>query len=121
VIPAKQFNSSSVSEEKPSPVTGRRLLLSGRAALTREERDGLRRLVDERTRERLGFGVRDGERLRELICEHLAQRPHTHADLAADLRVSSSQVRGALRVLQLGGQIEVQSFSSRGGSIWRLA
>lgn len=107
-----------VSEE-PSLCAGRRLLLSGREALTPQERAELRRLVNERTRERLGFGIGSSARLRELILALLAEEPRTCADIARTLRVSEARVRGALRSLQLQGETEVDVERGHCPSVWR--
>ena len=117
-VAALQGSYVAPSGSREVPGAGRRVLPSGRPALEPLELDGLRRLMDERRREQLGFGVRGGPRLRELICELLAERPRTHHDLMAELRVSGSMIRGALRKLQLEGKVEVEVLASRRGSVW---
>ena len=99
-------------------INGRRTAF-GMRALDGEERDGLRRLIDERKRERLGFSTGDPEVIRRRILRALVGKPQTTRDLAETTRLAFAKTRGAVRHLAASGEIEI---ARRGPPhIWRLA
>lgn len=91
-----------------------------RRGLTGEERDALRKRIDERQRARLGFGPgslaeHDVESVRAFL---LRRGEATAAEIEYALGLPSTRARGAIRRLRLAGKARQVRRNSHGR--WRL-
>ena len=94
--------------------------------LSFEERDGLRRLIDQHRRAKLGFddGATPVEAIQARVRDLLGEGPQTCQQLTAATGLNRRKVQGALRVLAASGQIEPAGrFKGQGGMssyIWHV-